>query len=308
MADLGFVPSAAARALSGAHRPTLGMLTFHRFASNPYFAGVVEGAAVEAASGGLAPLIVPTDGSVRSVCGALDLFRAHHIAGVVVAVPQETYRQPFLAALRQLDVPVVSTGAFRDPAHRIPAVDVDSRAGGRLAARHMLGLGHRRIALLRGPLGHAGADERAQGHADALAAVKIDPAEQTVAVADWGFEAGVAAVGQLLRCGSRFTAVVCHHDQTAIGAIYTLSERGVRVPGDMAVVGFGDMAVDAFIKPGLTTVRAPAHEIGAAAIRRVLTSERGGPVVELLPAELVVRESCGMILRAAHARAVATPA
>lgn len=307
MAELGYVPSAAARVLSGAHRPTLGVLTFARFASNPYFAGVVEGAAVEATTDAMAPLIVPTDGSVDGVRVALDLFLAHDVAGVVVAVPHETYRRPFLAALRQLDVPMVTTGAFRDPARRIPAVDVDSLAAGRLAARHVLALGHRHIALLRGPVGHAGAEERARAHAEALAEAGLGPEDQVVAVADWSFEAGVTAVEQALDRGRRFTAVVCHHDQTAIGAIHALAERGLRVPGDVAVVGFGDMAVDAFIKPALTTVGAPAREIGAAAVRRVLSSDDDLPAVELLPAQLMVRQSCGIVVRSA-ARRIAAPA
>lgn len=291
VAELGFVPSAAARALAGTIRPTVGVLTYARFASSPYFAGVIEGAALETSARGCAPLIAPVDGSEAGVTATVEMLLAHRVAGVVVAAPHDAYTPPFRRALGRIPVPVVSTGAFRDPLGIIPTIDADNWLGSRLAAAHLLDLGHRRIAVITGPTTHAGALDRLAGVADALGCAGIAWDDRRVLAAQWDYQAGLDAMVALLDRDSTCTAVICHHDQAAIGAIAALVQTGRRVPDDVSVVGFGDLRVGAFLRPALTTVRRPAREIGAAAVRRVLGADAAAPPLVTLPAELVVRET-----------------
>ena len=97
----------------------------------------------------------------------------------------------------------------------------------------------------------------------------------------------------LARDHHSFTALVCHHDCVAIGAIQVLASFGLRVPDDVAVVGFEDDAVSSYLTPALTSVHAPARKIGIAAVQRVLAPDGERRRAELRPCELIVRQSCG---------------
>jgi LacI family transcriptional regulator len=199
--------------------------------------------------------------------------------------------------VQRITVPVVTTGNYRDPAERMFAVDMDVRAGARDLTRHLIGLGHRSFALIRGYPHIGGADSRVAGHQEALAEAGLRFDERLVESSEWTLEDGLRASRALLeRDRQSFTALVCHHDYVAIGAVQVLASFGLRVPDDVAVVGFEDDAVSSYLTPALTSVHAPAREIGIAAVQRALAlgGERRG--ADLHPCDLVVRKSCGVAL------------
>ena len=296
--DLAWVPAAAARALPRGGHPVIGVLTYEAFASAPFYRRVLEGAMVEATAQGYALIMTPVGTDPESPERGVDFLISHRAAGVVIARPQPLYTPAFYAAMQRLSVPVATTGNYRDPAERMRAVDMDVRTGARDLTRHLIGLGHRSFALIRGDTHIGGADARVTGHREALAEAGLPFDETLVESGDWNLEDGLRAARTLLARDRRsFTALVCHHDHVAIGAIQALAAYGMRVPDDVAVVGFEDDAVSSYLTPALTSVHAPAREIGIAAVRRVLAPSEIAGGAELYSCDLIVRESCG-----SHAR------
>jgi LacI family transcriptional regulator len=290
--ELGFVPAAAAQALPGGRRPILGALVDPAFARGHFYPGVIEGAAREAGDRGLAMLIVPVEEDGRNATTGVNLLISHRVTGVVVARAMRHYTPIFVEALRRLNVPVVSTGYYRDPTGAIVPADMDNRGAGRDLTRHLIRLGHRRLALIRGSAEHGGGVERAAGHREALAEAGIEPDPLLEASGPWDLASGLRGMREILSREVDFTAVACHHDEAAIGAMRALAHAGRRVPEDVAVVGMEDIPVAAYLAPALTTVRAPAPEIGVAAVRHILDGGAAGETLDL-PGELIVRESCG---------------
>ena len=199
-------------------------------------------------------------------------------------------------------VPAVATGS---PLTSVPGIFIDHRAGGRLVAEHLLGLGHRRIGILDGRIpgkpDHGVWENRTQGLCEAVrgAGLDIDPTH-VVAAGDCHPGDGERAMAELLdRPGERPTAIFCHTDELAFGAIATLRHRGLHCPTDISVAGFDGHPMARYW--GLTTVSQHAHEQGiraAYALVDVLgdTEELVRQPVENLTVELVVRETTGPAL------------
>jgi DNA-binding LacI/PurR family transcriptional regulator len=183
----------------------------------------------------------------------------------------------------------------------MPCVGADIEAGGFLATRHLLSLGHVRVAHVtdRRMLGQ-GANERLSGYRRALAAAGLafDPA--MVIAGDNSPAGGARAMRALMGLdGSRPTAIFAFNDQMAFGAMHELAALGLRVPQDVAVVGFDGTALGAFSMPGLTTIDHPRHDLGRLAATAVLDQIEGCAAkqdrTQVLPVRLVVRQSCGSL-------------
>ncbi len=293
--ELHFVPAVAARGLQGGKRSAIGVLTYPQFAMHHAYTRNIEGCATEAARHGIGLVIsLVLSDDPDGARAAVDLLIGHRVAGVVVAQPRFRYTPHFRAALSRLGVPVVTTGNYRDPEKHFHAVDLDNRGAAYLATRHVLRAGHRKVAILRGASEMGGGDERYAGTADALREFGVAPEAANIVEASWSIESGIAAMQCLLDRGAEYSAVICHHDLLAIGAMRVLYQAGRRVPDDVAVVGLEDLPISPYLTPGLTSVRGPGREIGAVAVRCVLDRGASPQQPELLSGTLVVRESCGV--------------
>ncbi|TMD28823.1 MAG: LacI family transcriptional regulator [Chloroflexi bacterium] len=181
----------------------------------------------------------------------------------------------------------------------MPAILSDNRLGGRLAARHVLDLGHRRIGHVTAPPRNAAAGERLAGIRDALQAADDDTTELIVVEGDGGVDGGEAATRNLLARMPGISAVLCYNDLTAIGAVRAIRSAGLRVPADVSVVGYDDIAIAAWVEPALTTVAQDTTAMGRWAVERLVERIAGRapdaspPEVVLLPVELRVRASSG---------------
>jgi DNA-binding LacI/PurR family transcriptional regulator len=196
----------------------------------------------------------------------------------------------------------VATGS---PLTSVPGIFIDHRAGGRLVAEHLLGLGHRRIGIVDGRIpgkpDHGVWEHRTQGLRDAVRAAgfDIDPAD-VVAAGDCHPGDGERAMAELLdRPGERPTAIFCHTDELAFGAIATLRNLGLQCPTDISVAGFDGHPMAQYW--GLTTVSQHAHEQGIRAAHALVDAldDNDEPVrrpVEDLTVELMVRETTGPAL------------
>jgi DNA-binding LacI/PurR family transcriptional regulator len=177
-------------------------------------------------------------------------------------------------------------------------VRTDREAGGYLATRHLLELGHRRIGHLMDASAYARrSTERTAGYRRALREAGIEPDPQWIVEGTNTIAGGDACVRALLqRAGPRPTAVFAFNDQMALGALHALRKLGLPVPDDMAVVGFDGIRLGAFTNPELTTVEQPGAEVGRRAVELVfarIQGELSSPRQVTLPVRLVVRESCG---------------
>lgn len=224
-------------------------------------------------------LVLSAEGGRR-----LDRVRGRGSAGVLLLRTSPTAEE--WARLATRDVPVVFVDPRRKPPPGVPVVASANRAGAREAVRHLIGLGHRRIAAITGRPGVPCGVDRLAGYREAMAEAGL-----TAVTACGYFQTGLArqaTLDLLARLPEPPTAILACSDAMALGVYEALAERGLRVPGDVSVIGFDDGPAAAQATPALTTVRQPWQELGAAALSVLLS--RSADSVEL-PATLVVRES-----------------
>jgi LacI family transcriptional regulator len=172
----------------------------------------------------------------------------------------------------------------------------DEHYGGYLAAQHLLGLGHRRIGCIVLAGDSTSSAARVEGYGTALAEAGIPVERDCVVESDYGYAAGELAARRFLELPKRPTAVVAHNDLIAIGAMKAFMQAGLKVPGDVSVIGFDDIAAASYVQPSLTTIAGRKRQMGRAAIEMLLNLLKGESVLPgtmKLPVDLIVRESTG---------------
>ncbi|MEU4114174.1 LacI family DNA-binding transcriptional regulator [Kitasatospora sp. NPDC028055] len=293
VAELGYVPNRAARALATSRTDAIALVVPEaetRLFSEPYFADIISGVSAELSSTQLQLLLVLVrDQREHERLSAY--LRADRVDGVLlVAVHQD---DPLPVMLEDLGIPAVLAGR-RGEHEPLSYVAADNAGGARMAVRHLLRRGCRRIATVTGPLDMEGAQARLAGYRAALAESEAGTLPELVAVADFTESGGRAAMAELLEREPGVDAVFCASDVLAAGALQALRAAGRRVPEDVAVVGFDDSIVARHTDPPLTTVRQPTQEMGRAMVRQLLEqiAEPGRARRQLVMAtELVVRDS-----------------
>lgn len=188
-------------------------------------------------------------------------------------------------------LPVVVTGRALKAAGLF-ALKFDDVGGARMATEHLITLGHRRIACITGDPQHPDAVDRLRGYREALQQAGIAYESNLVAPGQFHEESGRLAMEHLLDSRQRFTAVFACNDQMAFGAALALHRRGLRVPDDLSLVGFDDLAGAIYAIPPLSTVHQPAYEMGglaAQAMLQLLSGEK--PAVAMPAPRFIARES-----------------
>jgi len=217
-------------------------------------------------------------------------FRRH--AGLILH--DEVLPEAVLGALHGLGVPLVAINSYRDVTCA-SRVEVDMRGGTLMAVRHLIELGHRRIALIVGDPGRWHMRQRLGGYRDALAIHGLPYDESLVVIEPRGFrEDGAAAARALLARPDRPTAIFTASDNRALGAIEAAQEMGIAVPAALSVVGFDDTEESQAASPPLTTVHNPLYETGMETVRMLhhqLASGEVNPQVRVVPMRLVIRGS-----------------
>ena len=177
----------------------------------------------------------------------------------------------------------------------IPSVTFENKAGAYAMVEHLLRCGHRRIAFLAGPSGNEDASWRALGYRQALAHHDILVTPALIGQGDFDDSTAERVVEDWLRSDLEMDAIFAGDDVSAQGAMRAVQAAGLRIPHDIAVVGFDDTILSRYLNPPLTTVHAPIEEAGHCAAERLISQIRGEPVapLTLLPTELVIRDSCG---------------
>lgn len=286
--ELDYRPSGIARALKRSQTRTIGLLVTD--IGNPFFPQVVRAIEDEAHRRGYGVLLCNAADDPDRELAYLDLLLERRVDGLIVASARTTRRHA--ARLGQQPMPVVLVNA-ETTAGSLPSVTVAHRLGARMAAAHLLELGHRRIAHLAGPMTQAAASRlRLAGVTDALRASGVDPSSLLVAEGNEHVDGGELATEQLLAATPSPTGIVAYNDLSAIGALRAIRSAGLGVPKDISVVGFDDIELASWTDPPLTTIRQPTETLGRRAVQRLIDGQPPGvPRAVVLDPTLVVRGS-----------------
>ena len=291
--ELGFVPQAAARHLASRKTSTIGLLLPE--VSSEFFFPILRGIEAATRQAGFDLLIaIQPEEQARQTHSAHSPLGNHNTDGLLIF--GDLADNPSLAQFTRLNFPVVLLYHAAPPGSGITSIQIENKNGARRLVSHLIEVhSARRIAFLRGPDGNEDSAWRENGYRLALAdhGLEFDPG--LVEAGNFDQQGGRMAIETLLKKGIQFDAVFAGDDGTAIGALAALNQAGLRVPEDVAVVGFDDILPSRYLNPPLTTVRAPTEQVGHEAViqlvRRIHTGQADAEV--LLPTELVIRQSCG---------------
>ncbi len=288
---LGYVPNGAARSLSTNRTHTLGVLLPDLYGG--FFSEVIRGIDQTAQRNGFHLLVSSSHDGRPGVEAALRSMRGR-VDGLIVMWPEMDAE----TALRNLPAgfPLVLMSAPVGP-EAFDVITIANYDGARAMVRHLLDLGHRRIAIIKGAEGNYDAAERLRGYRAALAEAGESPAPALEVSGDFSESSGFRATGELFAGTPAPTAVFAANDSMAIGALSALREAGRRVPDDVAVAGFDDIPLARFLDPPLSSVHVDISALGERATLRLLEAVRDKAAhvhrTETFPTTLVLRRSCG---------------
>jgi DNA-binding LacI/PurR family transcriptional regulator len=284
IADLGYRPSSTARSLSLGRSQAIGVVA--PFFTSPSVVERLRGVSQRAGGHGYALMLFDVETPEQRAGAFRDFARRDRVDGLLaISLP---LLDEEVAALERDRLPVVMV----DIGHpRVPHVVIDDARGGELAAEHLLARGHRRIGFVGdradSPFGFTSSEQRRRGFRRALRRAGIRPAPELEARGPHGREPARALAADLLRRDDRPTAIFAASDTQAVGVLEAAQALGLRVPEDVAVIGFDDIEIAAPL--GLTTVRQPLRESGARGADLLFAAIAGGaPPAAALDALAVV--------------------
>jgi LacI family transcriptional regulator len=295
--ETGYQPHAVARSLVTHRTQIIGAIipeAVTRLFVDPFFSLLLRGITETCNGHGYHLMLSLFNGPVREEEIYRRLVRSGHLDGVIVASAHMD--DPLFPRLLHDGVSFVLAG--RHPDERVNYVDVDNVGGARMAVEHLIRLGHTRIATITGPLSMASGEDRLVGYREALEAHHLPVDEKLIVGGDYTEPSGSVAAQRLLPASP--TAIFAASDMMAIGALKVLREAGLRVPDDVALIGFDDLRIATAVEPALTTVRQPIERLGSMAVDLLLSlianSSNGQSSQRMiLPTQLVVRASCGAL-------------
>lgn len=232
--------------------------------------------------------------SLEKEMAVIDLFMQRKVDGIIYSTSSgenEAFAD-FAAELSRYGIPIV---AFDQRIPGLSQIYGDHLHGAMVAVKHLIALGHERIAYIGGPLV---SPERELGYRNAHTLHHLAVDERLIFRGEPTFDFGHKAMTELLAGEAAFTGLFCGNDMIALGAILALENAGRRVPDDVAVVGYDDILMASLSKPALTTVRQPLKEMGTTIVEQLLKAIESGdnphqPCHLVFPMSLIVRESCG---------------
>ena len=295
--ELNFQANALARGLASQQTHMLGLVIPQ--VNDSFFFQIFRGVNDEVVAADYTLLIISQtrQGSEQRY---LDLFRRGHVdAMILVAIDA---RRADIKQIQETGVPII---LIQQEANQVPTFVVDNYGGGRMVAEHLVAHGYQRFAFITGTDYTPDSNERLRGLRDVLREHGLSIEDEDIVRGDFFVDSGYRATLELLKRPHLPRAIFAANDQMAVDAIRALQDHDLRVPEDVAVVGFDDVPLASYVSPGLTTVHQPTYELGREAARMVFSMLRGGteqngkprvaPRVQL-PTSLVIRHSCGCVV------------
>jgi LacI family transcriptional regulator len=290
-AEMGYVVNRTEQKSSSRRSHVIGLVTAELH--NPFVSELVAGVGRAARTAGYELLVYSLVEPDQPPLPRVIKLMQQVIDGIIALLP---YEHSYLEVLADARVPIITVDQYGRFV-RFPSIASDSYAGACMAVRHLLGLGHKRIAFLTGDERLASAQDRHRAYLDTLtqAGIAVDP--QLIIPGNYSLSRGQSAVKTLLALPDRPSAVFAANDMSAIGVMAGLREAGLRLPEEMSVIGFDDIPGAAQCHPALTTIRQPIQQMGRSAVNTLLALiaglEAASPQI-VLPTELVVRASTGV--------------
>jgi DNA-binding LacI/PurR family transcriptional regulator len=264
--ELRYRPSGVARSLKLRQTRTLGLIVTD--IENPYFPQIIRAVEDAARLHGYSVVLADGRGDPGREIQSLELLAERQVDGLLIASSALTERHRSWMDERPCPVVVMNSASSIDA---VPAVVSDNLAGGRLAAEHLLGLGHRRLAFIATPASsNLAVDERLEGAGEAMVAAGLEPSALLVVNGDGGVEGGERAAREALAERPETTALICYNDLTAVGAMRGARALGRTVPDQLSIVGFDDIELAPYVDPPLTTVRQDTDAMGDWAVSTLL--------------------------------------
>jgi DNA-binding LacI/PurR family transcriptional regulator len=287
--ETGYTPSAIARGLVTKRTATIGLVV--TTIADPFIAEVVRGVEETALDNGYSVILCDCNAEPERELASVRMLREKRVDGIVVT--SSRVGSLYVPLLEGLGVPVVLINNQHEGRY-VYSVRTDSRRGGHLIGEHFFSLGHRRIAYISGPPNAHSSLERLEGCRLALQEHGLGIPDEWVVPGDGCTEGGEAGANLLLRCSPRPTAIFCYNDLTAIGALRAVKSAGLRVPADLSLTGYDDIAFAAFVDPPLTTVAQAKYTLGQRAMDMALNLLSGQEETDdvVLTPHLIERASC----------------
>lgn len=290
MQELNYQPSRVAQSLRIRKTHMIAVLVPR--VSNPFYSILMQGIESEAAKHGYHVILCSTENDPKKELHYLRMIEHHQVDGILM-----------MAFRNDLDKvcsfeaygPIVLIGEYTEN-DRFPSVTVDYDAGAYTAVEHLLKLGHRRLGMVTGSRKSPIALDRESGFRRALADYGVPVREEWVRETSYGISNGFHYAQELLGDRERPTAVFAGNDELAVGVIQAVKGHGLRVPEDMAVVGFDGQLIGTIVEPNLTTVVQPIEELGSTGMSLLISRLKNEAVHTgrvILPTELSIRDSCG---------------
>jgi LacI family transcriptional regulator, repressor for deo operon, udp, cdd, tsx, nupC, and nupG len=292
VAKLGYRPNVLARSLRRGQTHAI-VLVVPKL--SPFFLEIYAGAEEAAQTAGLAVLLGNSDGKPEREEAYFDQVMSGRADGIILL----TGVLPSAYAAGRRAVPPMVAVLERIADHDAPVVRIDHRAASAEVTRHLIELGHRRIAHITGTHRAPSSEHRLEGYKDALASAGIPFDSDFVVAGDFSMQSGADAMGKLLDLNDPPTAVFAGNDEMAFGAVTAARTRGLSVPDDLSLAGFDDQTTAAFYNPPLTTIHTPCREIGRRATQALVEQISGRDVAReiVLPTRLIIRDSTAAPVR-----------
>ncbi len=295
--EMGYTPNAAARSLVMGRTRTVGVVV--TTIADPFIAEVTQGIESTAYEHGYTVILASSNSDPSREIAAVEMLRSKRVDGVIVT--SSRVGAFYQHHLERIGVPVVLINNHSEQSGRYTfSITVDNEHGGRMATRHLVELGHRRIAYIAAQVNHSSNMGRLAGYRQALseAGIPFDP--ELVLAGNGRVDGGGQCWSQLATLTNPPTAVFCYNDMTAIGLLRDVRQAGLTVPQDLSIVGFDDIPFASYVYPALTTIAQPKFEMGQQAIEMVLALMKAQAANDVQTADvtiqgqLIVRESSGV--------------
>ncbi len=289
---LHYVPNASARGLSTRRSDIIGLLL--PAVNGDFFSEVIRGADQAAQQRGFHFLVSSHHNNPAEIHAELQAISGR-VDGLLLMSPNQDARSLRKSTL-PANLPVVLLNCLPQ-GEPVDALTVDNRAGAFEIVQHLIGHGHKRIAIIKGLSQNIDSRERLEGYRLALKKNGCERSSTLEIEGSFDESSGYDAAPAILNLRPRPSAVFAANDAMAVGALSALLDAGVSIPGEIALVGFDDTPVARYLTPSLTTVHVPISDLGTLAMNRIIDVVQKGKRVKrehiVLPTETIIRHSCG---------------
>ncbi len=290
---LDYVPDSLAQGLKQRHTKTIGIIVPE--IKHHFFSSAISGIEDVAYNSDFNIMVCQSNEDYKREVINLQALVSNRVAGLLISISQTTIDTSHFDILKKRGIPIVFFDRCNDQIKESKVV-VDDYQGAFDAVSHLIERGYQKIAHIASPDNISTGRERCRGYKDALEAAGKRVNEEYIVEGGFQQNDGSMAMHRILEIKERPDAVFAVNDPVAIGAYVVLKEKGIKIPREMALVGFSNNPITALLEPSLTTVNQPTYEIGKAAVEILLDQinseeEDIEPVIKVLKTQLIVRQS-----------------